>query len=464
MSDQVEVEIDDMLLDLENPRLGSVESQAMALSELVRLSPRNFRTMMTSIKEHGLDPGDLFYLVDEREETGVEGYTVIDGNRRLAALKVLREPALLDGTDLPAPVIKKLREASDGFDPKQVGELRLCVLFESREAAEDWILRRHGRGLEGEERIHWGPLEIQRFQGDRSILDILDFVERNRAFSPQEWADIRSKLEKKSYVLRRFLESKAGRTTLGIGETTEDDKRLPTSTRSPDYLVKVLKKLLEDASSGTIDTRKYNKASDIREYFDDLPSELQPISTDAHEAKPFRNINLAQSSPSAQPPQPAPPPKTNPARLRPTLAPKRLEFRQPVNAKGQQFVREAAKVRLKDAPLSAAFILRGFIQFVVDTYMNDNGIPFWEANKQLDLHVRADRVIEHLIKNKQAKRGDLSGIKRRLSEKSNRNPSSIQALNDYHHDQYQIPDAAALRGGWDDATALFVAVLGRASK
>lgn len=73
-------------------------------------------------------------------------------------------------------------------------------------------------------------------------------------------------------------------------------------------------------------------------------------------------------------------------------------------------------------------------------------------------------MIDHLITVKKAKRGDLSGIKRRLAERANKNPSSIQALNDYHHDQYQVPDADALRSGWDDATALFVAVLGRAGK
>lgn len=92
MSKRVEVEIEDLLLDHENPRLGTVESQPEALRELVELSPRNFAAMMESVKANGLDPGDLFFLVDESEETGIEGYTVVDGNRRCAALKVLLEP------------------------------------------------------------------------------------------------------------------------------------------------------------------------------------------------------------------------------------------------------------------------------------------------------------------------------------------------------------------------------------
>ena len=65
---EIGVAIDDLLLDQENPRLESVRSQSLALRGLIRLSVRNFRTMMQSIKDHGLDPGDLFYLVDERTD------------------------------------------------------------------------------------------------------------------------------------------------------------------------------------------------------------------------------------------------------------------------------------------------------------------------------------------------------------------------------------------------------------
>lgn len=95
---KLEVDIGDLDLDLENPRTGRVESQSDALAAIVRLNARNFKNMMQSIKEHGLDPGDSFYLVQENEDD--DPYTVVDGNRRLAALKVLSQPDLLQGTDL----------------------------------------------------------------------------------------------------------------------------------------------------------------------------------------------------------------------------------------------------------------------------------------------------------------------------------------------------------------------------
>lgn len=464
MYEQLDVDIEDLLLDHENPRLGSVNGQAEILRELILLNPRNFRTMMESIKVYGLDPGDLFYLVDESEETGVSGLTVVDGNRRLAALKVLREPALLSGTALPDTIVKKLREAALGFNPASVGSSRLSIMFESRADADDWILRRHGRGLEGEERIHWGPLEIQRFQGDYLVLDILNFIERNGGYTADEWTSIRGKLHKRSYVLRRFIESKAGTAALGLDIEEVGKEQVPRSTANPERLIPIIKRLLEDTASEEIDTRKYNKAADIKEYFDDLVEELKLPDSKPSKATRLRDLNATPKSFAKPTPEPIPTPTSKPSVPRNTLAPKQLEFNEPVNAKGKQFIREATKVQLRSAPLSAAFLLRGFIQFVIDSYMHEHRLPFWEGEKQLDLNVRAERVIDHLIKNKRAKSGDLSGIRRRLSETAKKHPASIQALNDYHHDQYQIPAVDALRSGWDDATALFVAVLGRVSK
>jgi hypothetical protein len=66
--EKIEVEVADLLFDQHNPRTGSVASQSDALAAIVKLSARNFKNMMQSIRDHGLDPGDSFYLVQEGEE------------------------------------------------------------------------------------------------------------------------------------------------------------------------------------------------------------------------------------------------------------------------------------------------------------------------------------------------------------------------------------------------------------
>lgn len=221
---RMELSIDDLLLDPDNPRIGSADSQAEALEAIVRLDANHFRTMMRSIVDHGLDPGDSLYIIREAGEG--EGYTVVDGNRRLAALKVLNEPAVLQGTGLGDTIVKRLAKVAEDFDAASA-DLVSCVLFDTRADADEWILRRHGRGMEGEARIPWGTLEIQRFQKDRTVLDVIDFVERNSTFSNDDWAQIRAEIEAKPSVLRRFLDSKKGRDWLGMSVKDEGGEKVP---------------------------------------------------------------------------------------------------------------------------------------------------------------------------------------------------------------------------------------------
>ena len=98
MIEQLELSIDELLLDLNNPRLGPTSSQSEALASIVRLNPGHFQNLMESIRDDGLDPGDSLYVV--RSEDG-QDFVVLEGNRRLSALKVLSNPDVLAGTDLP---------------------------------------------------------------------------------------------------------------------------------------------------------------------------------------------------------------------------------------------------------------------------------------------------------------------------------------------------------------------------
>lgn len=194
---RTEAVVGDLLLDRENPRTGTVAGQAEALEAVIRLNGQHFRNMMVSIKENDLDPGDSFYVIADEDDE--EGYVVVDGNRRLAALKVLNNPVLLDGTKLGDTVKKRLREAAGAFAPI---EPISCVVFDTREDANDWIERRHGKGLEGEGRISWGTLESDRFQKDPTVLDVIGFVERNSIYDDADWQRIKKSVEKSPTTLR----------------------------------------------------------------------------------------------------------------------------------------------------------------------------------------------------------------------------------------------------------------------
>jgi len=466
---RMELSIDDLLLDPDNPRIGSVDSQAEALEAIVRLDANHFRTMMRSIVDHGLDPGDSLYIIREAEEG--EGYTVVDGNRRLAALKVLHEPAVLRGTALGDTIVKRLVKVAEDFDSASA-DLISCVLFDTRADADEWILRRHGRGMEGEARIPWGTLEIQRFQKDRTVLDVIDFVERNSMFSNDDWAQIRAEIESKPSVLRRFLDSKKGRDWLGMSVKDDGSEKVPVFTQPPKFVLDVLTGIFQGIHEKRIDTRSHNKASEIEAYFDGLPAGLHPSGKPSKTPVAFRDAEVKdgedrprqKKGAAASAASKAAKGKTTKSKApRSTLAPSRHNFVQPTTSKGQALVREASRLRLADTPLSAAFVLRAFLQHTLEKYMTDESMPMWETNAkgssvQLNLSQKAERVVQHLVDSKKATGTDLRGVKRTLTGKSD--PASIQALNDYHHDKYDVPAADVLRNAWDTSEPLFLAIYG----
>ena len=94
MIEHLELTIDELLLDQENPRLDSTASQSETLAGIVMLNSGHFRNLMGSIRDDGLDPGDSLYVV--RSEDG-QDVVVLEGNRRLSALKVLSNPDVLAG-------------------------------------------------------------------------------------------------------------------------------------------------------------------------------------------------------------------------------------------------------------------------------------------------------------------------------------------------------------------------------
>lgn len=461
MVEYLELTIDELLLDEENPRLGAVGSQSEALDTLIRLSQSHFRNMMLSIKKNGLDPGDNLYIIEGEEEGD---YVVLDGNRRLAALKVLSGPDVLDGTDASASTRNSLLRAANGFKRDEVEPIR-CVCFPDREEANDWIQRRHTGEAEGEGRIQWGRTEIQRFSGDRSVLDVIDFVGRNADYSEEEWESTKSIIEsKKSSNIGRLLDSAAGRKHLGISVAKDSDGKTPFLSADPEWALAVLKRIIEDVRDGVVDSRSHNTASEIEDYFKALPAELQPKKGKKHAAKPFKDISL-KAKPSAGTTKPKPKPKTkNAPRARVTLAPKKSTFNAPDSEKGKQLLREATIVDTNKLPVSAAALLRAFVELAVGDYSASNNLPKKKKGSdgrmtELTLSQRAEAVIQDITKKGLANNDDLRGFRNNVVNKTA--PASIQSLNGFVHNKYQMPTPEAVRAGWDCCVPVFEAAYGK---
>ena len=94
------VEITNLLLDLENPRLSEpCVTQTEALHSIALKQERKLQVLAGDILEYGINPSDLPLIIpvetDPAENDEIIQYTVLDGNRRLVALKALADPTVL---------------------------------------------------------------------------------------------------------------------------------------------------------------------------------------------------------------------------------------------------------------------------------------------------------------------------------------------------------------------------------
>ena len=455
MIEHLELSIDELLLDLDNPRLGSTSSQSEALASLVRLNRSHFQNLMASIRDYGLDPGDSLYVV--RSDDG-QDFVVLEGNRRLSALKVLSNPDVLAGTDLSEGAKKPLLREALGFERAEVEPIR-CVRFDGRADANDWIRRRHTGAAGGEGRITWKPLEIQKFSGDYTTIDVIEFVGRNAGYSKDEWKEAQSALGgRKSTTLARLLESAAGQAHLGIKVEAAPAGKIPVLGVDPKWAVEVLKRIVADILKGDINSRRLNRATDIEKYFENLPPELQPgPGTTAATPRAFRDVSLAgsRSKPrkkTATKEKPAP-------RARKALAPRKHPFDMSNSKKLRMLVREASGLNTERFPLSCAFVLRAVVELAVNHYLKANGLPLGPTGGgEFSLTKKAEDVVQDLRSSGKVPASDLRPFRNNFLNRAS--AYSIQSLNGFVHNPYQLPTADALRAGWEAALPVLIATYG----
>lgn len=458
MIKHLELSIDELFLDLNNPRLGSTSSQSEALVSNVRLNLGYFRNLMASIRDDGLDPGDSLYVTRSEDN---QGFVVLEGNRRLSALKVLSNPNILAGTDLPESTKNSLIREAAGFGRSEVEPIS-CVRFDNREEANDWIRRRHTGVAGGEGRITWGPLEIQKFSGDYTTIDIIDFVGRNAAYSKEEWDHVQSVLSSgKSTNLTRLLESAAGQSHLKLTAQVEPNRRIPLVGVDPKWALQVLMRIVDDILKNEVNSRRLNTTTDIEKYFANLPPELQPGPKVAvARPKAFRDIGPSGGGRTKLPSKPLSGMKSAPRKRR-MLAPRRHPFDTAKSTKLGMLLKEASTLDVSKFPLSCAFLLRAVVELAVGDYMDANSLPRGQkgSQREFELTKKADDVLKHIVASGAFSSTDLRAFRRNLLDK--RSACSIQALNGFVHGLYDLPTADALRAGWESIIPVLIATYGK---
>lgn len=151
-----------LILHEDNPRFDGVLDEEKAINSLC--GSEKILELAKDIAENGLSPLERFMVFQEdlADAPDDANYVVAEGNRRLCALKLLKDPKRA-----PSTMREAFKKAAKGFkSPRTVS----VVVEEDEVERRKWIERAHAGTMEGKGRKAWNTTQKTRFfQSPRNL-------------------------------------------------------------------------------------------------------------------------------------------------------------------------------------------------------------------------------------------------------------------------------------------------------
>src|ERR1700730_11965998 len=146
MPETIPIRPADLLIDEENPRISQPNvGQHKAQQALANHQQRKLQILARDIVRYGMDPSSLPIVMPFEDD--LKRYVVLEGNRRLAAVKALENPeSLVDS--VTKGVLTEIRRLSREYLNNPIESVQ-CLVVKDRDEARHWIELRHTGENEG---------------------------------------------------------------------------------------------------------------------------------------------------------------------------------------------------------------------------------------------------------------------------------------------------------------------------
>lgn len=355
--------INEIFLDSKNIRLPVTNSAQDAILQDLFSNEDTFE-LVKSIAQYGLFPDEFPILIKENKK-----FIVVEGNRRLAALKALDVP---DRVPLFKSKLKQIKNP----------ELQTikAVLAPSRDAAISLIANKHTINL----RRPWKPLRQAYFY--KSQIDNGKSIDKLKSEYPEH--DIPKFIR---MLETHHLAKSIKYDNPDVARLVHDDRKFPITnlermyedTYVSDFLgisfnkhgkikgnikrqefEKAYRKLIEDVATGRIDSRQYNNKNQRKTYIDNFPDELRPSSIvrGSFKSSSFKELKAEKHSSYNKS-------RTirNPKGLIPSYIPFKL-----TSSPLKTIYTELRKINVHDFPNAAHDLLRSFLECVLAYYLKNS--------------------------------------------------------------------------------------------
>lgn len=443
--------VDELFLDQQNIRLPISNATQSALIQDLFSNEEAFELVKSYI-QNGVFPDEFPIVTKERSK-----FIVIEGNRRLAALKALNEP----------DIVPAYKEKIKALGSSKITRIRV-VVAPNREAAIKHIANKHTINY----RRSWKPLrqayfyksqlengkKIQELKENYPEHDVPKFIRMLEMHhlakcEPFEDTSILEKIhdERKFPItnLERMYENPYVQQAFGFSFDTNGKFK---GKIEPIEFRKGFRKLVEDVAIGEIDSRKTNNSKQIQKYIDELPEENRPdLSKKGHStAKDFKEVKVDQETLKNN--------KKSIPRPEGLFLPSHVPFR--VKSTALRFLYDELRlISVSKFPNATHDLLRSFLECALIVFFKQVG-EYDTIAKSEKHNPKLGEMLTHIINGKSKYITDVNIIAVVKQIKTDYDSEySLERMNMINHNEHWNSTEKDVRSAWGKVESLFRIIL-----
>lgn len=456
-------------LDPLNPRVSGIRPE-IDQPTLLAYFVENYAVyeLAKGIAENGFFPDEVIIVFRENE---LNRY-VLEGNRRVAALKLLLNP---DGA--PEKLKRKFRILSRSVDRSLIKKVQ-AVVAPSREEATPIIIEKHTHapikkwsvlmeaGYVGNI-IDNSPEEKEKLEGMK--IDVSRFIRMHRMYQlacslatelPDDVTDFLRNKEKFPFTtVERLYNNPNVRKTLGI---SDDLKKISDLKRFKE----LYKDILTDIARKKEDSRSLDKDTDREDYVKELSEKLAPSEGTT---KPITVAQVLKQTEDKREEfeQKEREPRSRSKKEPKGIIPSGFAFRLDQGASVRKLCDELKKLPVKDYPNTSAASLRVLLEKSLRLFLKMKGVksipaPIIPRNKNDEVNLsdaQLGPMLEY-VANRNVMIIDDNNLKKALRKfKMSNGPSSLFTLNNIIHNEELYLNEKEVRDLWPSLERLFIIML-----
>jgi hypothetical protein len=429
MSERILIPLAKLQIDTQNPRLSKPSlSQREAQREIAQYQQSRVVKLAEDIVLHNLNPAELPMVLGSKDR-----YIVLDGNRRLVALRGLESPKWMEGA-LHANLFAEMRRLSKQYLDHPIESI-LCLIFKDREEARHWIEIRHGGQMEGAGVVRWGADERARFlarnRPSEIHTQILNFLQERGYLT----SDQRKAVPTASF--KRLMGTAEVRHKVGIRLEKGEMKLVGEEKK----VVKALLYIVNDLASGKTKTKAIYEKEDRIAYANNLPANIavEPATKSGEHDGSKKQPRKAKY-------------KSTPPRdilIPPDCI---LHIAEP---RIDNIATELRGLSLQHQANAVSVLFRVFVELSCDAYITAAALSTDVLTAKLSTKlqdVTSDLVARTRLSEQEARPVRIA------AQKNTYLAASISVMNEYIHSPYIFPEPGDLRAGWSSLQPCFVAL------